>query len=543
CEIGRINEFDKLYFAVLINLAGTILKIVPMKDMGWKNDGQGNRPKEFDEWVKELAEGLLELITALIAAIGDFIAGLVEAAVEAGLKFVQAIVAAVMAAIEAIVKAALLAFIYLEFALFVAGMALYFLTLLTSLYFVTLAYGGSLSLSGLSIEYTYKGRSYLAQLDAYWEYNTYLDASVPISVFSIFANDVLLLKVQTGLATSFEESYMISFKPNVVEDSQESTSNKVIKESLQTFQNSKLITGNSEDKDNDGLPDWWEKDNSEEFKDLFGSNGLTTDTKNLIVEVDYIAGFRPANKDDEFWGFIGIFILGGIAGGMAGMTLYFIREGSYDSAKVTGIVALAIGGLTALWHYVRPFDTFKYITEYWKQKDNFDLHLLYDPEDSKITLEEIKEISGLENFNPRWAWDEDLRKIEDNFHDDPKQKLNGKNLGVYIIFIGWHAPDEILDIFAGGKTDITDTDYDKSYGASIHTFWEGLATSLHVKALGNELGHILHLDEYLPLTPDSLNRYMSWVYPCNTPYNLYYTEDEWDTIETQMINRYSADEL
>jgi len=112
CEFGRINEFDTSYFAVLINLTGTILKIVPMKDMGWKNDGQGNRPKEFDEWVRELAEDLLKLITALIAAIGDFIAGLVEAAVEAGLKFTEMIAKAVMALIEAIVKAALLAFIF-----------------------------------------------------------------------------------------------------------------------------------------------------------------------------------------------------------------------------------------------------------------------------------------------------------------------------------------------------------------------------------------------------------------------------------------------
>ncbi|MHA1438409.1 MAG: hypothetical protein ACTSPD_12615 [Promethearchaeota archaeon] len=105
-EEGYINEYDDNsgQIAVLMNLAKDILKIVPMKDMGWKNDGQGDRPKEFDEWVRELAEGLLKLITALIAAIGDFIAALVKVVVE------------VMALIEAIVKAAILAFIWAIFA-------------------------------------------------------------------------------------------------------------------------------------------------------------------------------------------------------------------------------------------------------------------------------------------------------------------------------------------------------------------------------------------------------------------------------------------
>jgi len=71
-EERYINEYDDKsgHIAVLMNLAKDALKIVPMKDMGWKNDGQGDRPKEFDEWVRELAEGLLELITALIGSSG-----------------------------------------------------------------------------------------------------------------------------------------------------------------------------------------------------------------------------------------------------------------------------------------------------------------------------------------------------------------------------------------------------------------------------------------------------------------------------------------
>ncbi|MHA1440139.1 MAG: hypothetical protein ACTSPD_21540 [Promethearchaeota archaeon] len=183
CEFGRINEFDTSYFAVLINLAGTILKIVPMKDMGWKNDGQGDRPKEFDEWVKELAEGLLKLIKALIAAIGDFIAGLVEAAVEAGLKFAEIIAKAVMALIEAIVKAAILALVYLLFAFMVFGlviaissMALIFLPILA-------ISGGRIIYEAKSTKINIFNKSLEIGFETPTNYYSYLDAEIPYILF------------------------------------------------------------------------------------------------------------------------------------------------------------------------------------------------------------------------------------------------------------------------------------------------------------------------------------------------------------------------
>ncbi|MHA1293924.1 MAG: hypothetical protein ACTSQJ_14800, partial [Promethearchaeota archaeon] len=153
-EIGTINMYDdnSERIAVLMNLPKDVLKIVPMKDMGWKNDGQGDRPKEFDEWIKELAEGLLKLITALIAAIGDFIAGLIEAAIEAGLKFAEMIAKAVMALIEAIVKAAILALIYAIYAFFIAAITLLFGSLYPGVILIHELYGGSIALDGFNLE-------------------------------------------------------------------------------------------------------------------------------------------------------------------------------------------------------------------------------------------------------------------------------------------------------------------------------------------------------------------------------------------------------
>ncbi|MHA1440142.1 MAG: hypothetical protein ACTSPD_21555 [Promethearchaeota archaeon] len=202
CEIGRINEFDTSYFAVLINLAGTILKLIPTRDMGWENDKQGDRPKEFDEWVKELAEGLLELITALIVAVGDFLKSLAEAAVEAGLKFVQVIVAAVIWLIELILKEALLAFIYLIFALFIAGMTTLFAELLVGLALLTLVYGGLLSLDGFSLEYSRFDLKINILLEIFWVYSPHLDVDVPKSNFSMKFLYSLIVEIEFNLIDS-----------------------------------------------------------------------------------------------------------------------------------------------------------------------------------------------------------------------------------------------------------------------------------------------------------------------------------------------------
>ncbi|MHA1381788.1 MAG: hypothetical protein ACTSRG_25745, partial [Candidatus Helarchaeota archaeon] len=199
-EEGYINEYDDNsgHIAVLMNLAEDVLKIVPMKDMGWRNDGQGDRPKEFDEWVRELAEAFLELITALIAAIGNFIAGLIEAAVEAGLKFVQAIVAAVMALIELILKALLLALIYAFFALVIA-------TLIFTISIMALTFMSVIAIIGGFISYkvNYLKASLFQSLiecgyETDTEFNFYLDLDVPIVLLYLYMNNQKLYEIIIG---------------------------------------------------------------------------------------------------------------------------------------------------------------------------------------------------------------------------------------------------------------------------------------------------------------------------------------------------------
>ena len=118
-ETGLIYEYDasSVHAAVLMNLPAEVLNLIPLKDRGFRNDKQGSEPKEFGEWIIRLVQNTIRFLTDLIIAIGECLAAIVEAAAEAGMKFVEQIKEAVMALIEAIVKAALLALIYLIFAL------------------------------------------------------------------------------------------------------------------------------------------------------------------------------------------------------------------------------------------------------------------------------------------------------------------------------------------------------------------------------------------------------------------------------------------
>ena len=112
-ELGYINEYDSVHRSVpeLMNLAGDILHLIPLKDMGYRNDKNGSKPKEFDEWVKEIVESFVRFLGDLIVAIGNVIANVVEQAVKLGLKVVEVIREAVMAVREAMLKATFLAFI------------------------------------------------------------------------------------------------------------------------------------------------------------------------------------------------------------------------------------------------------------------------------------------------------------------------------------------------------------------------------------------------------------------------------------------------
>ncbi|MHA1344544.1 MAG: hypothetical protein ACTSQG_11190, partial [Promethearchaeota archaeon] len=514
-----------------------VLKIVPMKDMGWKNDGQGNRPKEFDEWVRELAEGLLELITALIAAIGDFIAGLVEAAIEAGLKFVQAIVAAVMAAIEAIVKAALLAFIYLEFALFAAGMALYFLTLLTSLYFVTLAYGGSLSLNDLSLEYKNYGSEFVIKLELYWKYYHFLEFEVPYSVFSIKFDDNLMLKVETGLITSFQDICIIK-PPKISPCEQEvgssaaynndnSSDKKFLNSNLSSNElisgtnNISLNWSSTEDADGDGLPDWWEIENAEVFTGLFGSDPLKVGVKDLIVEVDYIEGFKPTSKNVE------IFCLA------IAIILTVFTAITWISPKIYDIIKFFMIGFAGWWWLNKPYESFYRITKYFSKKEGHSIHILYDPEDSKITLKELNSIEGLEDFNGWDASDDELRLIESIFHNDYRQRLNDTNLGVYILYIGNHKENTL----ATGKAD-TAPGGAEPFGAVIcKRRISPLFLGYEYWTFAHELGHLLHLGHNNQESTNYMNELGNPLY-FPFPFLLHYDDSEWNDMD--YVGRISA---
>ncbi|MHA1440188.1 MAG: hypothetical protein ACTSPD_21785, partial [Promethearchaeota archaeon] len=186
------------HIAVLMNLAKDVLKIVPMKDMGWKNDGQGNRPKEFDEWVRELAEGLLKLITALIAAIGDFIAGLVEAAVEVGLKFVELIKAAIMWLIELILKTMLLSLIWAFLALITSILTLAIASMALMLLPIVKGFGGDIDYSATRFKIYVSDRTMVIGYETPFEYNSFLDLDVPLILFYVYMNQQKIFGILMG---------------------------------------------------------------------------------------------------------------------------------------------------------------------------------------------------------------------------------------------------------------------------------------------------------------------------------------------------------
>ncbi|MHA1440137.1 MAG: hypothetical protein ACTSPD_21530, partial [Promethearchaeota archaeon] len=222
-EEGYINEYDdnSRHIAVLMNLAEDVLKIVPMKDMGWKNDGQGDRPKEFDEWVRELAEGLLELITALIVAVGDFLKSLAEAAVEAGLKFAEMIAKAVMALIEAILKAAILALIYAFYSIIIAGLII----TISSLFILSLPsvaiFGGDINYTATKFKMNALNKTFEFGYETLMEYNNILDFDVPyISMFlliggnKIFNLDIYLFPLKINI----EDPPLMNESPETTSD-------------------------------------------------------------------------------------------------------------------------------------------------------------------------------------------------------------------------------------------------------------------------------------------------------------------------------------
>jgi len=189
-----------------MNLHKDILKIIPLDGAGYRNARQGPKPEEFDDYVHRLVSNFINLIKGLIMAIGRFIANIVKAIIKIGLSILAVMKEALMVLIEALLKAALLAFIYLEFTLFVAGMTIAFAAFYAALIFITLIYGGSLILNGFTLEYIKNNQNIIIWIDIFWKYNSFLDVDIPKSTFLVAMNQVLLFEISSGIIESSLET-------------------------------------------------------------------------------------------------------------------------------------------------------------------------------------------------------------------------------------------------------------------------------------------------------------------------------------------------
>ncbi|MHA1437434.1 MAG: hypothetical protein ACTSPD_07625 [Promethearchaeota archaeon] len=229
CEIDFINLYDdnSQHRAELMSLPNDVLENIPMKDMGYVNDKQGDKPLEFGEWLIQLAVGMLTLITKLIVAIGNFLASAIKAIIEIDLKFVQAIIAAVMALIEAIVKAALLAFIYAFFAVMIFCLSLGIGLLALILLPVALIFGGIMIYKVSYVLVNFLEKSIFLGYQISTEYNSLLDIDVPIISFFLTLDDITLFSMIIGV-------FPPNFNFETQEDSSPSSSNPYSTESSYT---------------------------------------------------------------------------------------------------------------------------------------------------------------------------------------------------------------------------------------------------------------------------------------------------------------------
>lgn len=82
-------------------------------------------------------------------------------------------------------------------------MTIVFGIFLASLTFLTLIYGGSLTLNGFCLEYLKNSLKFVILLENYWIYNSFLEIDVPKSEFSIKINELLFFGIELGLIGSF----------------------------------------------------------------------------------------------------------------------------------------------------------------------------------------------------------------------------------------------------------------------------------------------------------------------------------------------------
>jgi len=346
-----------------------------------------------------------------------------------------------------------------------------------------------------------------------------------------------MLKVDSGIITSFEEKHINT--PPELSSCDYEMSSKEINSSLSNATQESLPNS---DNDGDGLPDWWEKENAEVFAGLFGSDPLKVGAKDLIVEVDYIEGFPPCTKYEEIIALVLAVILTvlDVITIVSAVALITAAGSDIISVLMKGVLiswALAITVFTVGWWFNKPYESFYRITKYFSKKEGHSIHILYDPKDSKITLEELNSIEGLEDFNGWKASDDELRLIESIFHNDYRQRLNDTNLGVYILYIGNHKDRPI----APGKAD-TAPGGAESFGAVICTHrrggyeW-GNPWGHEYWTFAHELGYLLHLGHNNQEPTNFMNEVANWFY-FPFPHLLHYDNSEWNDMD--YIGRISA---
>ncbi len=400
---------------------------------------------------------------------------------------------------------------------------------------------GTLNFNGFFLEYLNFDISIIIQLELNWRYNTFLDMNIPHSSFSIKYDNTILLKIDTGLITFSEDTYLLRPTDHGQYDSSDNlltTKNTMNSDSVNEYHSIK--SSQPADIDKDGLPDTWEVNNADIFSNLFGSHPLTVGTKDLIVEVDYVEGFQPCTESDELLGLVFAIILTildviTIISAVALTTAAGSDIISVPMKTALDLWAVFLTIFTGIWWIYKPYESFNRITEYFNSKDGYNIHILYNPQNSKISLNSINSIAGLENFDGWGASDAELRIIESNFHNDPRQRYNNENLGVYILYIGSHKDGP----GAWGKTD-TDSSISNHFGAVILTNrWAGNPWGFEYFTFGHELGHILHLD-HSDESAGFMNREGLGLFEINLafPGLFHYGDAEWNNMD--FINRFSA---
>jgi len=194
-ELGAINEYSAGFDSTLMNLPKDILELIPLKDMGFENDEQGDKPREFDEWVNRL----IEIVFEALAAIGNYLASLVSLAVKAGLKFVEIIRELIAPFIEALLKAAFLIYIYFLYALALYNEINGFLLLIGILTPIALLNNSEIKIEFLKIEVNLFGIGFKVATDFKWKYDEFLDLDIPFIISKTYLNNELLFEDIKGI--------------------------------------------------------------------------------------------------------------------------------------------------------------------------------------------------------------------------------------------------------------------------------------------------------------------------------------------------------